>query len=73
MKPGVPGATGTCVLKLHKNMNYNMIRNWTGESTEEVFYELCDEYGMLVMNDFGFQQMGFNLNPLITACSLKCD
>ena len=39
-------------LKLHKNMNYNMIRNWTGESTEEVFYELCDEYGMLVMNDF---------------------
>lgn len=51
-------------LKLHKNMNYNMIRNWTGESTEEVFYELCDEYGMLVMNDFWLSTDGFNLNPL---------
>lgn len=37
---------------LHKDLNFNIIRNWTGESTEEVFYELCDEYGMLVWNDF---------------------
>ena len=51
-------------LKLHKNLNYNMIRNWTGESTEEVFYELCDEYGMLVMNDFWLSTEGFNLNVL---------
>ena len=58
-------------LKLHKNMNYNMIRNWTGESTEEVFYELCDEYGMLVMNDFGFRQMGLTSIRWITACSLE--
>lgn len=39
-------------VKLHQDMNFNIIRNWTGESTEEVFYELCDEYGMLVWNDF---------------------
>lgn len=39
-------------LRLHKEMNFNTIRNWTGESTEETFYELCDEYGMLVWNDF---------------------
>lgn len=51
-------------LKLHKNMNYNMIRNWTGETTEEVFYELCDEYGMLVFNDFWLSTEGFNLNVL---------
>lgn len=51
-------------LKLHKNMNYNMIRNWTGETTEEAFYELCDEYGMLVMNDFWLSTDNFNLNPL---------
>ncbi|GHV22902.1 glycosyl hydrolase [Bacteroidia bacterium] len=38
--------------KLHKNANFNIIRNWTGESTEEVFYALCDEYGLLVWNDF---------------------
>ncbi len=38
--------------RLHKEANFNMIRNWTGESTEEIFYSLCDEYGMLVWNDF---------------------
>ncbi|MDR2425540.1 MAG: glycoside hydrolase family 2 [Prevotellaceae bacterium] len=39
-------------MKLHQAMNFNLVRNWTGESTEEVFYDLCDEYGMLVWNDF---------------------
>lgn len=48
--------------KLHKEANFNMIRNWTGESTEEVFYELCDEYGMLVWNDFWLSTEGYNLN-----------
>lgn len=38
--------------KLHKDANFNLIRNWTGESTEELFYTLADEYGMLVWNDF---------------------
>ncbi|MDR1056728.1 MAG: beta galactosidase jelly roll domain-containing protein [Prevotellaceae bacterium] len=39
-------------LRLHKDAGFNIIRNWTGESTEEDFYALCDEYGMLVWNDF---------------------
>jgi hypothetical protein len=39
-------------IRLHKDANFNMIRNWTGETTEEDFYALCDEYGMLVWNDF---------------------
>lgn len=38
--------------KLHKEAAFNLIRNWTGETTEELFYELADEYGMLVWNDF---------------------
>lgn len=38
--------------KLHKEGHFNLIRNWTGESTEELFYTLADEYGMLVWNDF---------------------
>lgn len=50
-------------LKLHKDANYNMIRNWTGECTEDVFYELCDEYGMLVWNDFWISTEGYNHNP----------
>lgn len=39
-------------IRLHKDANFNIIRNWTGETTEEDFYALCDEYGMLVWNDF---------------------
>lgn len=39
-------------LKLHKDAGFNIIRNWTGEATEDLFYTLCDEYGMLVWNDF---------------------
>lgn len=38
--------------RLHRDANFNIIRNWTGESTQESFYSLCDEYGMLVWNDF---------------------
>ncbi len=38
--------------RLHRDANFNMIRNWTGESTEEDFYDLADEYGLLVWNDF---------------------
>ena len=48
--------------KLHREANFNMVRNWTGESTEEVFYDLCDEYGMLVWNDFWLSTEGYNLN-----------
>ena len=50
--------------QLHKDANFNMIRNWTGASTSEMLYTLCDEYGMLVWNDFWLSTEGFNLNPL---------
>ena len=49
--------------KLHKEANLNMVRNWTGESTQESFFELCDEYGMLVWNDFWLSTEGYNLPP----------
>jgi len=48
--------------ELHKEQHFTMIRNWTGESTEASFYDLCDEYGMLVLNDFWLSTEGFNLN-----------
>jgi hypothetical protein len=49
--------------RLHREAHFNMIRNWTGESTEPVFFDLADEYGMLVWNDFWLSTEGFNLNP----------
>jgi hypothetical protein len=39
-------------IRLHREAGFNTIRNWTGESTEEDFYALCDEYGIMVWNDF---------------------
>ncbi|MGI4829901.1 MAG: glycosyl hydrolase 2 galactose-binding domain-containing protein [Janthinobacterium lividum] len=38
--------------RLDKEANVNIIRNWQGQNTEPVFYDLADEYGMLVWNDF---------------------
>lgn len=49
-------------LKLHKEAGFTMVRNWTGESTEEMFYQLCDEYGMLLWNDFWLSTEGYNLD-----------
>ena len=50
-------------LKLHRDAGFNIVRNWTGESTEDTFYTLCDEYGMLVWNDFWLSTEGYNLDP----------
>lgn len=37
---------------LHKDMNFNMIRNWMGSTTDKDFYEACDKYGILIWDDF---------------------
>jgi len=37
---------------LHREMHYNMIRNWIGSTTDEAFYEACDKYGIMVWDDF---------------------
>lgn len=39
-------------VRLHKEMNYNMIRLWTGCVTDDEFYDYCDRYGIMVWNDF---------------------
>jgi hypothetical protein len=38
--------------RLHKEAHLNIIRNWVGQNTEENFYDLADEYGLMVLNDF---------------------
>jgi hypothetical protein len=49
--------------RLHKEANVNMIRNWMGQDTEDTFYDLADEYGLLVWNDFWMSTQDDNLEP----------
>jgi len=49
--------------RLHRAANLNIIRNWLGQNTEDVFYELADEYGMLVLNDFWVSTQDFQVEP----------
>ena len=51
-------------IRMHRDANMTMIRNWAGQSTSEAFYELCDEYGLLVWNDFWMNTEGFDYNPV---------
>lgn len=39
-------------IRLHHDLNYNMIRLWTGCVTDDEFYDYCDRYGIMVWNDF---------------------
>ncbi len=49
--------------RLNRDANLNIIRNWVGQSTEEAFYDLADEYGMLVWNDFWMSTQNYNIEP----------
>jgi len=49
-------------LRLHKEMNFNMVRNWIGSVTDEEFYEACDKYGMMIWDEFWL-----NSNPNLPA------
>lgn len=50
--------------RLHRDANVNIIRNWVGQNTEETFYELADEYGLMVWNDFWASTQEYNVEPL---------
>lgn len=42
-------------VRFHRDMNLNLIRVWGGAITERPeFYQACDKYGLLVMQDFWF-------------------
>jgi glycosyl hydrolase family 2/Ig-like domain-containing protein/concanavalin A-like lectin/glucanase superfamily protein len=47
--------------RLHREAHLNIIRNWLGQNTEEVFYDLADDYGLLVLNDFWESTQDFQL------------
>ena len=47
--------------RLHRDANLNIIRNWVGQNTEAVFYDLADEYGLMVWNDFWESTQDYNV------------
>ena len=54
--------------RLHRDANLNIIRNWVGQNTEQTFYDLADEYGLMVWNDFWESTQNYNVeaeNPAL--------
>lgn len=49
--------------RLHRDAHVNIIRNWVGQNTEEEFFELADEYGLMVLNDFWASTQDYQLEP----------
>jgi hypothetical protein len=39
-------------IHMHQLANYTMIRNWVGQSTSEELYDFCDQYGILLWDEF---------------------
>ncbi|WP_263376683.1 glycosyl hydrolase 2 galactose-binding domain-containing protein [Granulicella aggregans] len=52
--------------RLNREAHLNMVRNWMGQDTEITFYDLADEYGLLVWNDFWTSTQDYNLEPTDT-------
>ncbi|MEU3185450.1 discoidin domain-containing protein [Streptomyces sp. NPDC006923] len=48
----MPAARMDAAVRMHRDMNFTMIRNWVGSVNREEFYASCDEHGLLVWNDF---------------------
>ena len=57
--------------RLHHDANLNIIRNWVGQNTEQVFYDLADEYGLLVWNDFWESTENYNIEAQDPTLFLK--
>jgi hypothetical protein len=39
-------------VRYHKHLNFNIIRNWVGQTGDDEFYEACDRHGIVVWQDF---------------------
>ena len=50
-------------IRLHRDMHFNMIRNWVGQTNDTAFYEACDKYGVMVWDDFWLANPGDGPNP----------
>ncbi|MFE9611732.1 discoidin domain-containing protein [Streptomyces sp. NPDC006012] len=48
----MPAERMDTAVRMHRDMNFTMIRNWVGSCDREEFFAACDRYGILVWNDF---------------------
>ena len=39
-------------MRYHRDMHFNMVRNWVGQVGEDAFYEAADRNGIVIMQDF---------------------
>lgn len=49
--------------RLQREAHLNVIRNWMGNNDEEQFYELADENGMMILNDFWQSTQNSQIEP----------
>ena len=40
------------MLRFQRELHFNIIRNWMGMTTDEAFYDACDENGIMVWDEF---------------------
>ena len=58
-------------VRYHREMNFNMIRNWVGQIGDEEFYEACDRHGIVVWQDFWLANPWDGPDPADNALFLK--
>jgi hypothetical protein len=58
-------------VRYHKDMNFTMIRNWVGQTGDEAFYDACDQYGIVVWQDFWLANPVDGPNPDDNAMFLR--
>jgi beta-galactosidase/beta-glucuronidase len=39
-------------MRLHQDQHFNMIRNWVGQTDDELLYNAADRYGIVIWQDF---------------------
>ena len=49
------------MFRLHRDAHLNIVRNWVGQNTEESFFDLADEYGLMVLSDFWESTQDYNM------------
>lgn len=58
-------------IRYHKEMHFNLIRNWVGQIGDDAFYEACDKHGVMVWQDFWLANPWDGVEPTDTHLYLE--